>query len=47
MEVKDQKGNYALVVDDHPMYRDGLKNTILKTNKFSKVLEASNGQESL
>jgi DNA-binding NarL/FixJ family response regulator len=37
----------ALVVDDHPLFLNGLKNVLLKTHRFSKIYEATNGQEAI
>jgi DNA-binding NarL/FixJ family response regulator len=38
---------YALIADDHPIFREGLKNAILKTYKFCKIEEAANGKEAI
>jgi NarL family two-component system response regulator LiaR len=38
---------WALIVDDHPIYRSGLKSVLLKTYKFFKIKEAPNGMEAL
>lgn len=36
-----------LVVDDHPVFRRGLRNLLLKTNLASRIFEAGNGLEAI
>jgi DNA-binding NarL/FixJ family response regulator len=35
----------CLLVDDHPLFRAGLKNILVKSHRFSQIKEASNGLE--
>jgi len=37
----------VLVVDDHPVYRDGLRPLLLEAGGFGPVTEAANGEEAL
>jgi DNA-binding NarL/FixJ family response regulator len=37
----------VLIVDDHPVYRSGLRNVLSKTHFFSRIYEAENGIEAL
>lgn len=36
-----------LIVDDHPVFRRGLRNLLLKTNLASRIFEAGNGFEAI
>ncbi len=38
---------HILLTDDHPVFRNGLKNILRKTNYFDKIFEASNGTEAM
>ena len=40
-------GIKVLVVDDHPVFRDGLRQLLASTGEFVVVEEASDGQEAL
>jgi DNA-binding NarL/FixJ family response regulator len=43
--MREKKG--VLIVDDHPLFREGLKNTIARTGKFEVVGEAGKALEAL
>jgi DNA-binding NarL/FixJ family response regulator len=36
-----------LITDDHPIFRNGLKNILKRTGLFSEIMEASNGIEAM
>ena len=37
----------GLIVDDHPLFRTGLKNVLLKMHLFQKIHEAKDGLDAL